>query len=175
MEIRQLQKTIYRVNKANGFNVEPLPEETHITLISSEIAEALEADRSGNYCSFVQWGMLDILGEHDFENVYSKRIKGTLDEELADVVIRILNVREVLKIASTTLPTVRCKSATLPEQLYGLNALLHHGGLRIEDKLNSALAYTLALCETLKIDIENQVKAKIRYNTTRPNKHNKAY
>ena len=45
----------------------------------------------------------------------------------------------------------------------------------LEDELADAVLRIVDLCGQLNIDLETHIRAKMRYNATRPYKHNKAY
>lgn len=63
-----------------------------IALIHSECSEALEADRDGKYCKSE---MFFINGEPDdrkFCEEYRSLVKGTFEEEMADIVIRVMDM-----------------------------------------------------------------------------------
>jgi NTP pyrophosphatase (non-canonical NTP hydrolase) len=70
-----------------------------ITLIHSELSEALEADRnekSANLKAFDK-AMLELKEENSFGNteeatLFQKYIKNTIEDELADVIIRTLDL-----------------------------------------------------------------------------------
>ena len=62
-----------------------------LLLLHSEITELMEADRKYKYC---QGQISNILKQDDemFMVMYKDAVKGTVEEELADLVIRPINV-----------------------------------------------------------------------------------
>ena len=72
-----------------------------MALIHSEVSEGLEADREGRYCSKESMGNLQECckrNEDNFKASYEENIKGTVDEELADILIRVLDLAAHKKI-----------------------------------------------------------------------------
>src|SRR5690606_30047670 len=93
--INELAKAAYENAKAKGFYDKPVSIPERIALIHAELSEALEADRKDRYCrNFNSEANLAHLIEDDkhFREAYDRHIKGTFEEEMADVVIRILDL-----------------------------------------------------------------------------------
>ena len=93
-----------------------------LCLLHSEISEALEADRKERYCPVNIKGVLGWGNEESFLAHYKETVKGTFEEEMADIFIRLLD-----------------------------------------------------LCGNKSIDIENHVKAKLKYTFTSNNTYGKKY
>ena len=132
--LNELAKQIHNNAKNKGFYESEKNIGEILCLIHSELSKALEADRKGRYSDISYFlerqnqikssyndGTLAIKQE-DFVFLFKHCIKDTFEDELADVVIRILD-----------------------------------------------------LCAFKGIDLENHIKAKIRYNSSREHKHGKAY
>ena len=103
--LNELSKQVHENAKSHGFfdNEKNIGE--MLCLIHSEVSEALEADRENKYYSNVvseqKWfikGMADKnFGATFCDDVYFKqqfetRVKNTFEDELADVVIRVLDL-----------------------------------------------------------------------------------
>jgi hypothetical protein len=71
-----------------------------LALIHSEVSEALEADRKGKYCLIADIDDVektlqkDYIVEDDliFKMIYEDEIKGTFEEEMEDIIIRVLDL-----------------------------------------------------------------------------------
>lgn len=125
--INQLAQEIHENAKTKGFHDGEKNIAEMLCLIHSEVSEALEADRKNFYASrFVESydvkALVNLYNESAFINGFADTVKNTFEDELADIVIRVLD-------------------------------LAAYKG----------------------IDIETHIKAKLRYNKTRPHKHGKAY
>lgn len=125
MDINEISKIINDNAHAKGFWKDGIDIPQKLMLIVSEAAEAMEADRKNRYAKLSEINMNVLNGwvENDeFVKHYEKKVKGTFEEEMADLVIRIFD-----------------------------------------------------LCFEKKIDLPAHIKAKHRYNTTRPYLHCKKY
>lgn len=105
--ISELQKRIYEINVNNGWYEEDQPIGVRLAVIHSEVSEALEADRNGKrnkvelFLEDLRYGR---LGMEDFtpdnesaawiKNRFETTIKDSFADELADVVIRVLDLAQ---------------------------------------------------------------------------------
>lgn len=185
--INELAKAAYENAKAKGFYDKPVSIPERMALIHSELSEALEADRKDRYCE----------GEHDriwlahkaepdnfFKITYDKYVKGTFEEEMADVVIRILDLagskNRPIGLPDEMWP-LWYKAGTTPEKLAVLhfhvsNAVeAHYTFGEYPDYLWNHLFTVLQgckwICDAKGIDLELHVRAKMRYNSLRPRMH----
>jgi len=88
--MNELAKTIHDNNKKKGFydTQRSIPE--LIALIHSEASEALEADREGRFTEVDIKVVLDL--EEDFQRGFELRVKNTFEDEIADTIIRLLDL-----------------------------------------------------------------------------------
>lgn len=87
----ELAKEIYIGNKKRGFdsNVDVQPLSQSMMLIVTEISEAVEADRKNRKCLS---NISKIANEEIFDTeAFKNDVKDTIEDELADVVIRTLD------------------------------------------------------------------------------------
>jgi len=99
--INQLSKDIHEINKKNGFYEDEKNIGEMLMLIVTEVAEACESDRVGNHCDlhepYDQDGSTtyqDIQHEDDmtFEHLFKLDVKDTFEDELADIMIRVMDL-----------------------------------------------------------------------------------
>lgn len=115
--MNELARKIHENAVKHGFYDDEREIGTLLMLCVSELSEALEADRKGRHAK-----PFESLSLEDFKGKFEQNFKDTFEDELADTIIRILD-----------------------------------------------------LCGYLKIDIEEHVRLKMKYNEMRENKHGKKY
>lgn len=87
MELNKLRDKIHVIAKEKGFWDKPRETGTLLMLVVSELSEAMEADRKGRYANFDKY-YKGIAHGDPFETY----IKDSFEDELADVIIRILDL-----------------------------------------------------------------------------------
>lgn len=91
-DLNTLCREAHENSKSKGFYDEPKNIGEMLALIHSEVSEALEADRKGKYCQEYD-DCAQYLDEDDrFIAAYKADIKGTFEEEMADIVIRVFDM-----------------------------------------------------------------------------------
>lgn len=87
----KLSKMIHEANVLKGFYDKPRPLPESIALIHSEVSEALEADRRARRADLETFE--GILSSHgDFRVAFEMQVKDTVEDELADTLIRVLDL-----------------------------------------------------------------------------------
>lgn len=116
IKLNKLAEEIHQINVDNGFWPTSKDERNKselLMLIVSELAEAMEALRDNNFCKYsLSKDSLD-LSEGEFEEIYKKyktlstedfkmyfedTIKNTFEDEIADSIIRLLDLCAGLNI-----------------------------------------------------------------------------
>lgn len=91
--INELAKKVHENAKAKGFFETEKNIGEMLALFHSEVSEALEADRNGKYCQLDDVSLLtDIPDSVYFTSEYKTDVKGTFEEEMADIVIRVMDM-----------------------------------------------------------------------------------
>ncbi len=88
--LTEFSKEIHQNNVDKGFYDKPVEVATHLMLITSELAEALEADRhsiNADRFSFSQ----ELSENGDFPKAFKNHVKDSYEDEIADAVIRLLD------------------------------------------------------------------------------------
>lgn len=95
MDIKAISQEIHENNKTKGFYDEPKNIGEMLMLIVTEVSEAMEADRKDKY--FNDGGRLDVYKIDNFTEkgameVFEENVKNTFEDELADIVIRVMDL-----------------------------------------------------------------------------------
>lgn len=93
--INRLAKEIHSNNVSKGFYLDDKNIGEMLALIHSEVSEALEADRKDNYAEMDETLWEDMnrdLDEDYFKHAFKEYCKDTFEDELADIVIRVLDL-----------------------------------------------------------------------------------
>jgi transcriptional regulator with XRE-family HTH domain len=107
--LNDLRDTAFEYAEKQGFHTRKMNLGERLMLVVSELSEALEADREGKwapknltgeteYGKTVTTELSDIIPESLSPETYAGEIRGTVEEEIADAVIRICDIAGVCKI-----------------------------------------------------------------------------
>lgn len=99
--LNQLSDKIRRENQEKGFDLKDVQIGTQLMLVVSELSEALEAERNGKHCSSET--ITDINDDLDIGLLFNpvrfeNEVKDTFEDEIADSIIRILDICAYLHI-----------------------------------------------------------------------------
>jgi NTP pyrophosphatase (non-canonical NTP hydrolase) len=101
MRLNEVRDKAFDYAKKQGFH-KKINIGEKLMLIVSELSEAMEADRNGKYCIDPVLMNGNKLVGYDPEKVkvlaYNQAVKGTVEEEIADAIIRICDLAGILKI-----------------------------------------------------------------------------
>jgi NTP pyrophosphatase (non-canonical NTP hydrolase) len=91
MDIKAISQEIHENNKIKGFYDEPKNIGEMLMLIVTEVSEAMEADRKSKFYN----KSLDYVSHNQgdfFESIFEQHCKNTFEDELADIVIRVMDM-----------------------------------------------------------------------------------
>lgn len=178
INLDDLKNRIFKCNKEAGFHDKDLGNVTYVMLIITELSEAVNADRKGNYASQKISSTSRYTSfptsENRFKKEFNAFIKDTVEDELADSVIRILdlcarrNVNISLSEYRLSWRTVVLSKETFVDSVFFItksltnNYLFSNGklGYRIVDILENIFA----LARSQEIDLLWHIEQKVRYN-----------
>ena len=174
---------------AKGFWDEPYSVGHYLMLAFGELHEGIEADRIGKWAKLTpeQIEELRDLKGAAFAQAFLRMVKDTVEDEIADAVIRLLDLLGYF-IDRYGLPDWKVNYGI---ELYGEDGIPHMltdalmpivTDLCIADEkcdptmglLNSIKSLEL-LCDHLGIDLMAHIDLKLKYNATRPALHGKKY
>lgn len=185
IDLNALRDRAYKIACEHGFHDEELSNEHSLMLVITELAEAVEADRKGAYCSSrissTERYNLFPTEESRFKKEFSAFVKDTVEDELADAVIRILDLCGLCELKAYTVPMELFPDCyTLTEHLYRVCSVLADWKNRIGNadlgfQLSQAISYLFAYCERYDIDLLWHIEQKMKYNELRDKMHGKKY
>ena len=176
----ELRDRAYKTACEHGFHDEDLGNEHYLCLVISELMEAVQADRKGKMADMEAYNKYD--GCIDFIENFERHVKDTVEDELADVCIRLLDLAGLrnidIKIDNYCCPI--SKENTFTKNVYYIAkylTLTYFEGsyLSLKDNINFAFSQVFALAEILGIDLLWHIEAKMKYNETREYKHGRKY
>lgn len=95
--LNQLASKIHENSKAKGFYDKELNVGEKLMLVVTEISEALEAYRSGKFADRPTFDSMIASGKI-FREAFEMEIKDSFEDELADAVIRLLDLAKACNI-----------------------------------------------------------------------------
>ena len=192
-ELNDLSKQIHQNAKDKGFWDSPRNTGEIFMLIISEASEALEAHRKVRKADLKQFALPNngnVTDEQWFKISFENCIKDTTADEIADVVIRILDycASQEIEIKPALLSTtlISLDSENFGANLFQICGEIQRAGeyaltndiwdsAKSKDNIHSALALIIQLCEREEIDLLKHIELKMKYNATRERMHGKAY
>lgn len=188
MNLNKLRDKAYQCAIAHGWHEEKHSDEHFLCLVMSELMEAVQADRKNRHatnldvintlCENLKGGMFD----EEYKDLYEMFVKDTVEDELADACIRILDFAGLKNIDIYDLTEEDINddsedfvSKSFTEGIYYISTILLKKSFNLHCKLNRMLSAIFGLAKHLDIDILWHIKQKIRYNKLREYKHGKRY
>ena len=178
-DLNKLAQQIYEANKAKGFHEVKHSEEHMMCLVISELMEAVEADRKNRKADLKTFeelmsGVKDKHYDIMYTKCFKEFIKDTVEDELADAVIRLLDTAGALGVDANLFNTnLSVFGNSFTEKIYDIVSGI------VMNKANISIPYGIGriekLCSSLNIDLWQHVELKLKYNSLRPYKHGKQY
>ena len=175
--LAKLQQRIWDVATAHGWHEKPISTAQYCGLIMTEMAEAIEADRNGRRADMESFNerMSNLDGSDDcFKEMYKRYIKGSIEEEFADVVIRVLDMAQEVHgdrmrwLGYYPWGQVYHEDKSFIENAwYFIREILNWGTMNISD----SVSFMFDWAQDLGIDLWQHIEWKMKYNELRPYKH----
>jgi len=183
--LNDLKNQAYITACEHGFYEEELSDKHCLMLVITELSEAVEADRKGNYAyrkiSSTSRYTSFPTSENRFKKEFNAFIKDTVEDELADTAIRLLDLAGLRGIEIQRIQTMEeayvslFKSMPFPECIYDIVLNITKYGSSSIHCINISLASIFALAESRDIDLLWHIEQKMKYNQTRERLHGKLY
>lgn len=175
MDLNGLRDAAYKAAVRHGFHgVEHNNEEHLRMLVITEVAEMVEADRNGRRAGMEAFNG-HVGAGMTFKKAFMACIKDTLEDEMADVVIRLLDFAGTRGLDLAT-PTCICFDSVLRRRGFTENAFYFCRMVCEKDTgIGILIKYMEEWAGVLGIDIEEHVRLKMVYNDMRPKLNGKKY
>lgn len=184
MNLNELRDKAYQCAVAHGWHEENLSDEHFLCLVISELMEAVEADRKGSHADIEAFNKY--CDRIDFEENFERQIKGSVEEELADACIRLLDLAGLrnVDLGEVTLDELKCSEWffdwTFTESMFFLVCNLTNTDsiekYSFDSYLRAGMMEIMSFCVKKNIDIFWYIEQKMKYNELRPFMHGgKAY
>lgn len=178
MNLNELRDKAYRNAVVHGWHEENMSDEHFLCLVISELMEAVEADRKGRHDdrkSFIKH--YEDEEPHDSANFmysFTRFIKGTVEEELADSCIRLLDLAGLSACDLDSFDyegsdTEDYSEMSFTESMFRICVYVTDNFYRDEPFI--LLNEIFAFCKDRNIDIFWFIEQKMKYNELRPYKH----
>lgn len=175
MELNKLRDEAYSTAKDHGWHDKNYTDSHFLMLIVTEIAEAVQADRTGRHSDIENFK--EFTEAHDstaFTYAFDDFIKGSVEDELADVAIRCLDLAGLRNInldGLVCLQYIVGKNKTFTENCYAVVKGIVNYRYTLGECLNYAIRQIFRIAEIYGIDLEWHIRQKMKYNTMRPYRH----
>lgn len=192
--LNQLRDQAYQCAVSHGWHEKDLSDEHFLCLVISELMEAVEADRKGKRAQvekFKEWqgnsiSLTEETRQKRFKEDFEAYIKGSVEEELADACIRLLDLAGLrnVDLGEVDVDELKCSEGffdwTFTESIFFLVCNLTNTDFiethSFDSYLRVALMEIIGFCVKKDIDIFWYIEQKMKYNELRPFMHGgKAY
>ena len=180
-KLNRWAKEIHDNATAHGWHEEKHSPEHWLSLIMCEVAEAIEADRKGKYYIATVTEPSSKDSKYYYQYWYENNVKGTVSEEFADIVIRLLDMAYELYgpamfdclDSSHGQKTINIYVFPKPEKSLCENAWLFVKLLLndFQQVILCSIAFMYIWANQLGIDLDQHIVWKMKYNESRPYKH----
>lgn len=153
-----------------------------LMLICTEVAELVEADRKSLVADkqkFNEWMLSGNPHEHVFENAFEKWIKNALEDEFADIYIRLADLAGALGIDFDKMQPCRYYRAfdkfSFTENAFALIKGLSKDHIAIEKRIQFGMGFIEDWTKQHGVNLEWHIAQKMKYNQSREIMHGKKY
>lgn len=190
-QINKWVKKAYDNAIKHGWHEEEKSNAHWLMMVCTEVAEAIQADRKGNYMDELdKEGLKTVLVNDNcgslFNKYYSDTIEGKVESELADICIRVFDLMGVCNIlAKNGFSTSNSEVKKYKQHSFTENAFIVtrtivsctlNPSIRVKAEMfyvlyESILSFVFEWAEALGINLVQHINLKMRYNETREYHH----
>lgn len=176
----------YKMARDHGFHDEEKSNSHWMMLVCTEIAEMVEADRKSRRTKLSGEDLDNVLRFNDFAPTYELWVKGTLEEETADVCIRLFDFLGCRGIEPEIFDGVKddwvnvFSDMTICEQCYeilqGVTLICNESTPKeISEIAGAMILFCFDFAQHHGFDLEQHIIWKMKYNELRAKMHGKKY
>ena len=174
MNYNKLAEEAHEKAVKHGFWETKMSNEHCLMLVITEIAEMVEAHRVSRKASIAAYNEM-LNKQIGFECF----IKNTMEDEMADIVIRLADLAGALGVNFEKMSPCRYYRAyskfSFTENAFALSKGLCRDGIGIEKRIQFGLDFVTKWAQELNIELAFFVAQKMRYNVMRPYRNGKRY
>ena len=178
-ELNELRDQCYKISCEHGFHDEKLSECHYLCLVISELMEAVEAHRKDHRANL---NGLKGVSKASYDMYFGMYVKDTVEDEIADTAIRILDLAGVLAMNigirfwsavnqhQEDLVDYYRKNHSFTEVIYRIVSLLTY-----PVRYGEAMYMLFVLAELMGFDLMRHIELKMDYNRSHERLHGKKY
>lgn len=180
-DLNKLRDRAYRCACEHGFHDKEYSDAHFLMLVITEISEAVEADRKGKHARIMEYNNWINKFHSDKEKAFISDfecyIKDSVEDELSDVVIRLLDFAGLKKVELNRiiLAYVVSPKKSFTENMYAIVKDIVNYKYSTEELVNYAIHQVIRVAEFYKINLFQHIEWKMKYNESRPMLNGKNY
>lgn len=184
INLNKLRDEAYQNAVEHGWHDEDLSTEHFLCLVISELMEAVQAERKGKHADRIQFDNYMSLrerSEEEFKYAFTHGIKDSVEDELADACIRLLDLAGLrnVDLGEVDVDELKCSEGffdwTFTESIYSIVSDITDKDYiethSLESYMRVSLREIMSFCVKKGIDISWHIEQKMKYNRTRPRMH----
>lgn len=189
INLNELRDCAYRIAREHRFHDKEFSNMHYLMLVITELSEAVEADRKGKRADLYRFKR--VYERHktfmEIKYAFEKYIKDSVEDELADAVIRMLDLAGLrgvdLSEIAEQISVYACKkraeffdlnSSDFTELIFSVIAKIVKI-YNIPDIVNIVITLCFTIAHAYDIDLLWHIEQKMKYNELRPKLHEKKY